>query len=140
MVIPDGRGLQDKRKLLAGPLDLVRQGGDCDVAAFLMQRDLSAFDAKAPPAKTPAFWEIVDAGAVPEDAELADALDTISDREGLGKDACGNHVWPKAITLDQAKRAGSQEFPDWAGDRKNRRSCRTVSRSAAIPDPQRRRH
>jgi hypothetical protein len=26
---------------------------------------------------TPAFWEIVDAGAVPEDAELADALDNL---------------------------------------------------------------
>ena len=83
------------------------QGGDSDVAAFLHERDLSKFDAKAPPAKTPSFWEIVDAGAVPEDAELRDALE-----------ALGN---PAATTLERVKRAGSAEFEIWASDRKNRR-------------------
>jgi hypothetical protein len=82
-------------------------GGDGDVAAFLMARDLSTFDAKAPPAKTPSFWEIVDAGTVPEDAELADALESL-----------GN---PAVVTLERVRRAGSPEFEIWAGDRKNRR-------------------
>ena len=82
-------------------------GGDADIAAFLHERDLSKFDAKAPPVKTPAFWEIVDAGAVPEDAELADALD-----------ALGN---PAATTLERVRHMGSAEFEAWAGDRKNRR-------------------
>ena len=104
-----------------GLWDWYAQGGDRDVAAFLMQRDLSAFNAKAPPAKTPAFWDIVAADAAPEDAELADALDTISSKEGLGRDAAGNAVWPRATTLDAVRRAGSQEFSDWAGDRKSRR-------------------
>ena len=49
--------------------------------------DLSGFDAKAPPPKTPAFWAIVDANRAPEDAELADVLDQI------GK--------PDAVTLTQ---------------------------------------
>jgi hypothetical protein len=36
-------------------------GGDGHVAAYLGQRDLSAFNAKAPPPKTDAFWDIVNA-------------------------------------------------------------------------------
>ena len=39
--------------------------------------DISSFDPKAPPPKTPAFWAIVDASRVPEDAELADVLDRL---------------------------------------------------------------
>jgi hypothetical protein len=38
---------------------------------------LSAFNPKAPPPKTPAFWDIVDANRAPEDAELADILDRL---------------------------------------------------------------
>ena len=50
-------------------------GGDGHVAAYLAQLDLSGFDPKAPPPKTAAFWDIVDASRAPEDAELADVLD-----------------------------------------------------------------
>jgi hypothetical protein len=82
-------------------------GGDGHVAAFLKQVDLSTFDAKAPPPKTPAFWEIVDASRAPEDAEMADAIDALGS--------------PNALTLDQiASRAGGT-FPDWLRDRKNTR-------------------
>jgi hypothetical protein len=71
--------------------------------------DISAFDAKAPPPKTPAFWEIADANRAPEDAELADAID-----------ALGN---PDALTLNQIKAApGPVDFFNWIGDRKNRRA------------------
>jgi hypothetical protein len=37
-------------------------GGDRHVAAYLAERKISAFDPKAPPVKTPAFWAIVDTG------------------------------------------------------------------------------
>jgi hypothetical protein len=50
-------------------------GGHGHVAAYLQQFDLSGFDAKAPPPKTPAFYDIVDANRAPEDAELADAIE-----------------------------------------------------------------
>src|SRR5262249_28396160 len=36
-------------------------GGDANVAAYLRGLDLSDFDPKAPPPKTAAFWEIVNA-------------------------------------------------------------------------------
>ena len=62
-------------------------GGFGHVAAYLAELDLSDFDAKAPPPKTPAFWDIVGANTAPEDAELADVLD-----------ALGN---PDAVTLAQ---------------------------------------
>jgi hypothetical protein len=44
------------------------------VAAYLASLDISGFNPKAPPPKTPAFWAIV-ANRAPEDAELADVLD-----------------------------------------------------------------
>jgi hypothetical protein len=56
--------------------DWLNHGGDTHVAAYLMQLDISAFDIKAPPPKTPTFWEIVSTNLAPEDAELADVLDT----------------------------------------------------------------
>ena len=63
------------------------EGGFGHVAAYLAALDLADFDAKAPPPKTDAFWDIVDANRAPEDAELADVLDRL-----------GN---PDATTLDR---------------------------------------
>jgi hypothetical protein len=82
-------------------------GGDRHVAAYLHNYDLCAFDAKAPPPKTPAFWEIVDASRVPEDAELADAIDA------LGA--------PGALTLEQIASRAVGGFAEWLRDRKNAR-------------------
>lgn len=82
-------------------------GGFGHVAAYLAERDLTGFDAKAPPPKTSAFWDIVDAGRAPEDAELADILDRM-----------GN---PEAITLKQITNVADGEFGAWISDRKNRR-------------------
>jgi hypothetical protein len=82
-------------------------GGIADVAAYLAGLDISGFDAKAPPPKTRAFWEIVDANRAPEDAELADALDHM-----------GN---PDAFTLEQLKLFADGEMTVWLSDRKNRR-------------------
>jgi hypothetical protein len=83
-------------------------GGDRHVAAYLAELDLSGFDSKAPPPKTPAFWDIVDANRAPEDAELADVLDKM-----------GN---PDAVTLIQIANAATGDFEAWVRDRKNRRA------------------
>jgi hypothetical protein len=82
-------------------------GGACHVAAYLAALDLSMFDAKAPPPKTPAFWDIVDASRAPEDAELADVLDRM-----------GN---PAATTLIAITNSATGGFLEWMQDRKNRR-------------------
>ena len=58
-------------------------GGEEDVAAYLGELDISGFDPKAPPAKTAAFWAIVDANRAPEEAELADALDKLGRPDAL---------------------------------------------------------
>lgn len=87
------------------------RGGYGHVAAYLAGLDLSAFNPKAPPPKTDAFWDIVDANRAPEDAELADALE-----------ALGN---PDATTLseiaEKAEETRSQDFAEWLRDRRNSR-------------------
>lgn len=82
-------------------------GGDRHVAAYLASIDLSAFNPKAPPPKTEAFWAIVDANRAPEDAELADVLDIL-----------GN---PHAVTLVRIQAAATGDFEGWLRERKNRR-------------------
>ena len=84
------------------------RGGDRHVAAYLAELDLSKFDPKAPPPKTPAFWDIVDANRAPEEAELADVFD------GLGN--------PDATTLAKIRVKADNDFGDWLRDRKNRRA------------------
>lgn len=85
------------------------------VAAYLQTYDLSGFDPKAPPRKTPAFWEIVDANRSPEDAELADALDRIASEWGQSE-------WPAAVTVSMvAKASASGDFTSWLNDRRSSR-------------------
>lgn len=81
--------------------------GDRHVAAYLADLDLSSFDPKAPPFKTSAFWDIVDANRAPEDAELADVLDKLAN--------------PDATTLACIATEATGEFESWISDRKNRR-------------------
>jgi hypothetical protein len=82
-------------------------GGDRHVTAYLAKLDLSTFDPKAPPPKTQAFWEIVDASRALEDAEMLDAI------ERLGS--------PNALTLAQLIVHAEAEFVTWLRDRKNSR-------------------
>jgi hypothetical protein len=84
-------------------------GGNRHVGAYLAEYDLSSFDAKAPPPRTAAFWDIVDANRAPEDAELADVLDTLEH--------------PSATTLvELAGTPGAPlPFADWLRDRKTAR-------------------
>ncbi len=85
-----------------------QSGGIGHVAAYLRTLDLSDFNAKAPPPKTPAFWDIVSANSAPEDAELADALDN------LGR--------PEATTIASLALATSDEgFRAYLSERKNSR-------------------
>jgi Family of unknown function (DUF5906) len=87
-------------------------GGDRNVAAYLATLDLSNFNPKAPPPKTAAFWAIVDANIAPEESELADVLDSLSN--------------PDAVTLDQlvraAAKAGLHDANEFLCERKNRRA------------------
>jgi hypothetical protein len=84
-----------------------QNGGFGHVAAYLAELDISRFDPKAPPPKTPAFWNIVDAGNQPEDGELADVLDALKR--------------PDRVTLAEIRHAASSEFDEWLSDRRNRR-------------------
>jgi hypothetical protein len=89
------------------------QGGIWHVCAYLESLNISNFDPKAPPPKTNAFWDIVDANRAPEDAELADVLAILHD--------------PKAVTLAMLLQACNHnvsrtgQFGTWLEDRKNRR-------------------
>jgi hypothetical protein len=87
-------------------------GGIGHVVAYLAALDLSDFDPKAPPHKTPAFWSVVASGDAPESGELRDVI------ERMGQ--------PSAITLGGLiERARQEKFFDLAdelGDRKTRRA------------------
>lgn len=85
-------------------------GGNAHVAAYLRGLDLAGFDPKAPPPKTDAWHEIVNASRAPEDAELADLLDE------LGR--------PAALTLaDLINRTGDMTpIGIYLRERKNRRA------------------
>jgi hypothetical protein len=82
-------------------------GGRQHVNAYLQQLDISGFNPKAPPPKTEAFFAIVDANRVSEDAELQDILDELGNR--------------KAITLDSICLKAADDFRCWLTDRKNRK-------------------
>ena len=87
--------------------DWLERSGRRDVTAYLLELDISTFDPKAPPKKTQAFWDIVDANRAQEDAELADVLDRL-----------GN---PVAITLLELEKNAYGGLHEYLIDRKNRR-------------------
>ena len=72
--------------------------------------DLSAFNPKAPPPQTDAFFEIVNASRSPEDAELADALD--ADQAGP----------PPSRSQTSIAASTQADFIDYLKDRKNSRN------------------
>jgi hypothetical protein len=84
------------------------RGGTEHVAAYLAALDILDFDPKAPPPKTAAWRDIVDANRAPEEAELADVLD-----------AMGN---PDATTLMAITTRATGDFATFLGERKNRRA------------------
>lgn len=78
---------------------LTEEGGKFHVAAFLKQRSLAGFDAKAPPPKTPAFWSILQAGQSPETLELSDVL------ENMG--------WPDVICIQAISASAGDKSLGW---------------------------
>jgi hypothetical protein len=82
-------------------------GGRGHVAAYLRTLPLGSFDAKAPPPKTPAFWDIVSSNQAPEEAELSDALELLS--------------WPDAVTVSTVAAAAADAFREFLLDRRNSR-------------------
>jgi Family of unknown function (DUF5906) len=88
--------------------DWYYDGGFEHVAAYLAELDISDFDPKAPPPKTPAFWNIVNASTPPEDAELMDVID-----------ALGN---PDALTLPHLIAKATGKTADLLMDHKSRRA------------------
>ena len=86
--------------------------GCAHVQAYLAGYDLSGFDPKAPPPRTPAWHEIVSAGRAPEEAELAGVVE-----------AMGN---PEALTVKQVRAAATldtgSDIAVWLADRRNRRT------------------
>jgi len=86
-----------------------KERGYEDIAAYLRNLDLSDFNPKAPPLKTPAFWAIVDAGRSPEESEIADVLDRM------------NH--PPAITIGRLADAAGTDLENFLRDRKNRKTA-----------------
>src|SRR5262249_2015521 len=83
-------------------------GGFAHIAAYLAEHDLAGFDAKAPPPKTTAWFDIVNANSAPEDAELADVIDALGNAD--------------ILTIKQLIAAAKGAFAEWLMDRKNRRT------------------
>lgn len=87
-------------------------GGIGHVCAYLAALRLDDFDPKAPPPKTPAFWQIVAAGEAPESGELRDLI------EAMGT--------PAALTLGdligRAEASGAMSLAEELRDRKTRRA------------------
>ena len=100
-----------------------KDGGFGHVAAYLHAYELAGFNPKAPPAKTPAFWEMVNAHRAPENTELSTVLDLLEN--------------PDAVTVemlaDQAYRTQMFSFEHWLVDRKNRRSIPHRLEDAGYP-------
>jgi Family of unknown function (DUF5906) len=84
------------------------EGGFEDIAAYLATLDISGFNPKAPPLKTPAFWAIVDANRPVEEAEIRDALDLLNN--------------PAAITLDCLMTGATGDLALFIKERKNRKA------------------
>ena len=82
-------------------------GGTGHVSAHLAELDLTAFDSKAPPLKTAAFWDIVDANRAPEDAELADVIESLRT--------------PQALTIADIAIYAQEDLREWIKDRRNGR-------------------
>jgi hypothetical protein len=83
-------------------------GGLKHVAALLHRYDLSGFNPKAAPPKTPAFWHMVNVDRGEEHSELADAIDALKN--------------PDALTINQLM----EKVPglEWLRDLKKRRIVR----------------
>jgi hypothetical protein len=89
------------------------------VTAYLTKFDLSGFNPKAPPPKTSTFWEIVNVNCPPEEAELADLIDSLGERDPNNPETI---VRPDAITVPELVAKATGEIVEWLMNRGNRRA------------------
>jgi Family of unknown function (DUF5906) len=91
-------------------------GGAAAVAHYLRTLDLEGFNPKAPPPRTQAFYEMVNAMRSEKESEMEDILDHL-DR-------------PTALIVGQivsrARTLGHHEFADWVKDGKNGRQTALI--------------
>jgi Family of unknown function (DUF5906) len=78
------------------------------VAAYLTTLDISGFNPNAPPPKTAAFWEVLNANQAPEDMELADVFDDLG--------------WPEAVTIVDLVSTPAAAALEWLLEHKSKRS------------------
>jgi hypothetical protein len=83
-------------------------GGHECVAGYLASLDLSGFDAKGPPRKTPAWQRMANTSRAPEDAELADTLEKLGD--------------PDAVTIEQVKSRAEISLLEYLREKRNSRN------------------
>jgi hypothetical protein len=95
---------------------LLWEGGNEHVAAYLAERDLSAFNPCALPRQTAAFFDIVVASQAPEDAELADVLDDME------RDELGQSKRPNVCSMLSILTSPHGASLEWLLDRRHRRS------------------
>ncbi len=88
-----------------------QDGGYGHVAAHLAHYDLSNFNPKAPPPKTKAFWEIVNANRSPEATDMSNVLDYLKHPDALTLD----------MLIDATNSTGMMTFGTWLEDRRHRR-------------------
>jgi hypothetical protein len=87
-----------------------------DVAALLRQYDLSGFDPKAPPFKTPGFWHMVNADRGEEHGALDDAIDAAGRAS-----ARSNHTPARLEVLTINELVAVAPHLEWLTDLKMRR-------------------
>lgn len=97
------------------------ENGYAHVRAFLEQRDLSAFNPKAPPKRNDAFYAALSASVPAEEGEMADVIDEMGNPPAFTIQMALN----KAIAFGPKDLNGKPEagsFAAWLGDRRNRRA------------------
>jgi hypothetical protein len=82
-----------------------------DVVALLRQYDLSGFDPKAPPPKTPGFWHMVNADRGEDQGALADAIEAIDTSQSAAAGKTGS--------LDYQPAGGGRAASRMAGTAQN---------------------
>jgi hypothetical protein len=91
------------------------ENGINDVVALLRERDLSKFDPKAPPPKTPGFWHMVNADRGEDHGEINDAIDAV----GKARTPPIATRRPEALTIGEL--IGAAPSVAWLSELKMRR-------------------
>ncbi|MCP3462538.1 primase-helicase family protein [Bradyrhizobium sp. CCGUVB23] len=96
-------------------------GGFEAVAQYLATLDVTCFNPKAPPKKTEAFFEIINANRSTEDAELADLLEDMQEAKQKAGKALDTITLRQLIAKAAASEGRHTEISWWLQDRSNAR-------------------